>query len=77
MASGTQSPSDSLPTTEQWAELSREVKSELAEEMGDESWYLLIVSQFLAVASADCRHRFSMVSAIWREATTKAVGNEI
>lgn len=32
------------PTREQWAELCREVQGSLLEEMGEESWYLIIVS---------------------------------
>ena len=35
------------PAKEQWDDLCREVKSQLLEEMGDESWYLIIVSQQL------------------------------
>ena len=33
-----------LPGKEQWGELCREVKAQLLEEMGEESWYLIIVS---------------------------------
>jgi hypothetical protein len=32
------------PTKEQWDELSRDVKAQLLDEMGEESWYLIIVS---------------------------------
>ncbi|OCT51196.1 hypothetical protein CLCR_08599 [Cladophialophora carrionii] len=40
-------PTDSTPTppsTEQWDELSRDVKAQLLQEMGDESWYLIIAT---------------------------------
>lgn len=43
MASGTQSPGSA--TKEQWADLCQSVKGALLEELGDESWYLVIVSQ--------------------------------
>lgn len=49
MAAGAQSPDS--PTKEQWAELSQEVKGLLLEEIGSESWYLLIVSR-LSIAFA-------------------------
>lgn len=42
MASATQGPP--TPTQEQWTELCQSVKGTLLEELGGESWYLVIVS---------------------------------
>jgi hypothetical protein len=47
MATQTESgaiPTPPPPTKEQWDELSRDVKAQLLDEMGEESWYLIIVS---------------------------------
>ncbi len=39
----------SSPSKEQWEDLCRDVKAQLLEEMGEESWYLIIVSACLCL----------------------------
>jgi hypothetical protein len=44
MATAAATASAIAPTREHWDQLCRDVKSNLLPEMGDESWYLIIVS---------------------------------
>ena len=48
MATGT-GPNSLSPSNVQWEALCRNVKEQLLEEMGEESWYLIIVSSCLCL----------------------------
>ncbi|KAJ9609632.1 hypothetical protein H2200_005960 [Cladophialophora chaetospira] len=63
MATGTELASTS-PTKEQWDDLCREVKAQLLEEMGEESWYLIIAT-VLTVSP-----RPNLLAEFWTHITT-------
>ncbi len=51
----------STPTKEHWDQLCRDVKSNLLAEMGEESWYLIIVSSLLAFSACSIPARARLV----------------